>query len=65
MAKRATRYRYQLRVRCLNPLIHKPSEWVTYSWHRKREDADRALEWQKVHGGCDGVHLEARIFEVA
>lgn len=63
MAK--TKYRYQVRTRCLNPLIHKPSEWLTVSWHETREGADRELEWQKQHGGCDGVRCESRVFEVS
>lgn len=59
-----TRYRYQVRTRCLNPLIQRPSEWVTHSWHTTKEGADRELEWHKQNG-CDGVLCEARIFEVA
>lgn len=58
-----TRYRYQVRTRCLNPKIQRPSEWVINSWHATREGADRELEWHKQHG-CDGVLFEARIFPI-
>lgn len=36
-----TKYRYQVRSRCLNPLVQKPSEWVTHSWHMTKEGAER------------------------
>lgn len=58
-----TKYRYQVRSRCLNPLVQKPSEWVTHSWHMTKEGAERELAWQKQHG-FDGVLCEARIFEI-
>ena len=57
------KYRYQVRTRCLNPLIHKPSEWLTVSWHQTIKGAVESLEWHKQHG-CDGVFGEARIFEL-
>lgn len=58
-----TRYRYQVRTRCLNPKSQRPSEWVINSWHATREGADRELEWHKQNG-CDGVLFEARIFPI-
>ena len=58
-----SKYRYQVRIRCLNPIIQKPSDWLTISWHMTKDGAESELDWQKQHG-CDGIFQEAKIFEV-
>ena len=53
-----TKYRFCVKIRFSSEFYTQP-EWVTVSWHEKREGAEAELAWQKKHGG---PNLEAAIF---
>ena len=49
--------KYCVKIRFHSDLYTQP-EWVPVSWHKKIEDAERALAWQKDHGA---LYLETKI----
>ena len=45
-----TKYKYCVKKRFSSDFYTQP-DWVTVSWHEKRDGAEESLTWEKKHSG--------------